>query len=49
MVDFEDVISVDNKGESILLEMVSEGTVLIASRVYMKNKLGSLNEQMKAV
>lgn len=49
VIDLEDVISVDNKGESILREMVSEGAVLIASRVYMKNKLGSLNEQMKAV
>jgi len=46
-VDLEDVICVDNKGESVLLEMVAEGTVLIANRAYMKHVLESLNEPQK--
>lgn len=46
-VDLEDVICVDSKGESLLLEMVAEGTVLIASRAYMKHVLESLNVRQK--
>jgi ABC-type transporter Mla MlaB component len=46
-VDLEDVICVDTKGESLLLEMVAEGTVLIASRAYMKHVLKSLNVPQK--
>ena len=42
-VDLEDVISVDNAGESVLLEMMMEGAELIASRAYMKHVLESLN------
>jgi len=49
VIDLEDVISVDNKGEIILREMVSEGAALIASGVYMKYVLASLNDQLKAV
>lgn len=46
-VDLEDVICVDSKGESVLLEMAAEGTVLMASRAYMKHILESLNEPQK--
>lgn len=48
-INLEDVIFVDRNGESMLLEMMAEGAVLIASRVYMKDRLESLNEQLKAV
>ena len=44
-VDLEDVISVDSKGECVLLQMASEGAVLRASRAYMKHVLESLKEQ----
>jgi anti-anti-sigma regulatory factor len=41
-VDLEDVISVDTQGESVLLEMLTEGAELFATRVYMKHILKSL-------
>ncbi len=44
-IDLEDVISVDSKGESVLLEMVTEGALLIASRAYMKHVLEILSER----
>lgn len=43
-IDLEDVISVDARGEEVLLEMVNEGAVLFASRFYMKHLLASLHE-----
>jgi anti-anti-sigma regulatory factor len=46
-VDLEDVISVDSVGESVLLQMASEGAVLRATRVYMKHVLESLQEQQR--
>lgn len=46
-VDLEDVICVDSKGESALLEMAAEGTALVASRAYMRHILESLNERQK--
>jgi anti-anti-sigma regulatory factor len=46
-VDLEDVISVDCKGERVLLQMASEGAVLRASRAYMKHILESLKEQQQ--
>jgi len=42
VVDLGDVISVDQAGESVLLEMASEGARLIASRAYMKYVLEGL-------
>jgi hypothetical protein len=44
-IDLEDVIFVDVKGESVLLQMASEGAVLRASRLYMKHVLESLKEK----
>jgi ABC-type transporter Mla MlaB component len=44
-IDLEDVISVDAQGEEVLLEMVTEGAALFASRAYMKHVLESLNEE----
>jgi len=41
-IDLEDVISVDAGGEDVLLEMVAEGAVLLATRAYMKHTLESL-------
>jgi anti-anti-sigma regulatory factor len=43
VVDLEDVISVDQTGESALLEMAMEGARLIASRAYMKYILEGLH------
>jgi anti-anti-sigma regulatory factor len=43
-IDLEDVISVDARGEDVLLEMAADGAVLSASRAYMKHILESLNE-----
>jgi ABC-type transporter Mla MlaB component len=42
VVDLEDVITVDQTGESALLEMASEGALLIARRAYMKSVLEGL-------
>ncbi|MGA3093151.1 MAG: hypothetical protein ABSD75_31530 [Terriglobales bacterium] len=42
-IDLEDVISVDAQGEGVLLEMVTEGAALFATRAYMKNILESLS------
>jgi hypothetical protein len=36
VVDLEDVITVDQTGESALLEMAAEGAYLTARRAYMK-------------
>jgi ABC-type transporter Mla MlaB component len=41
-VDLEDVILVDTQGEAVLLEMVTDGAALFATRAYMKHKLESL-------
>lgn len=46
-IDLEDVAFVDCKGERVLLEMASEGAVLLASRAYMKGVLQSLNTRQK--
>ena len=46
-IDLKDVISVDDVGEDVLVEMASEGAELIASRAYMKHVLGSLRERQK--
>jgi ABC-type transporter Mla MlaB component len=48
-VDLEDVISVDCKGECVLLQMASEGAVLRASRAYMKHVLESLKEPQRQI
>lgn len=40
-IDLEDVVSVDARGEEVLLEMADEGVVLLASRFYMKHILAS--------
>jgi len=42
VVDLDDVISVDQVGESALLEMALEGARMIAHRAYMKYILGGL-------
>lgn len=44
-VDLEDVAFVDSKGEQVLLEMASEGAVLLSSRAYMKEVLEALSER----
>jgi anti-anti-sigma regulatory factor len=44
-VDLEGVVSVDEKGERVLVEMASEGAELVASGLYMKHLLGSLRQQ----
>lgn len=46
-VDLEDVNCVDTQGESVLLEMATEGAVFLASRAYMKHVLESLSEHQK--
>ena len=43
VVDLEDVISVDQTGESALLEMAAEGARLTTSRAYMKYILEGLH------
>jgi anti-anti-sigma regulatory factor len=43
VVDLEDVIAVDQTGESVLLEMAREGARLIARRAYMKYILEGLH------
>lgn len=43
VVDLEDVISVDQTGESALLEMATDGAQMIASRAYMKYILEGLH------
>jgi hypothetical protein len=48
-VDLEDVISVDGKGESVLLQMAREGANLRASRAYMTHVLESLKEQQRQI
>ena len=45
-VDLEDVTSVDEKGESVLLEMLSDGAVLLAHRAYMKHVIESLKARV---
>jgi ABC-type transporter Mla MlaB component len=45
VVDLEDVISVDHTGESLLLQMATEGARLIAHRAYMKYILAGLDVQ----
>jgi anti-anti-sigma regulatory factor len=44
-IDLEDVTCVDSKGEGVLLEMVTEGATLLASRAYMKRVLESLKQR----
>lgn len=44
VVDVDDVVSVDEKGEQLLLEMMSEGCQVIAHRVYIRHLLESLEE-----
>jgi anti-anti-sigma regulatory factor len=46
-VDLEDVISVDTQGERVLLEMLTEGAALSATRAYMKHILESLQAAPK--
>ena len=43
VVDLEDVISVDQTGESALLQMATDGARSIASRAYMKYILAGLD------
>jgi anti-anti-sigma regulatory factor len=47
-VDLEDVIFVDAQGEDILLEMLTEGAQLLASRAYMKHILAGLSQSKHA-
>lgn len=46
-VDLEDVAFVDSKGERVLLEMATEGAVLLSSRAYMKDVLESLSARQE--
>jgi ABC-type transporter Mla MlaB component len=45
-VDVEDITYVDAEGEKVLLEMLSEGAVLRASRAYMTHVLESLKSYL---
>jgi hypothetical protein len=47
VVHLDDVISVDQTGESALLQMANEGARLIARRAYMKFILAGLNTARK--
>ncbi len=42
VVDLEDVTWVDSAGERVLMQMLSDGCELVASRAYMKHLLESL-------
>jgi ABC-type transporter Mla MlaB component len=44
VVDVDDVVAADDKGEQLLLQMMSEGCQVVASRVYMKHRLESLKD-----
>lgn len=46
-VDLEDVNCVDAQGESVLLEMATQGAVFVANRAYMKHVLESLNQRQQ--
>ena len=46
-IDLEDVAFVDGEGEEVLLEMASEGAILLASRAYMKDLVESLSGHPK--
>lgn len=41
-VDVDDVTSVDATGESLLVQMLSDGAQVVASRVYIKHLVESL-------
>lgn len=43
-VDLEGVISVDEKGERVLVEMATEGAEFVANGLYMKHLLQSLHK-----
>lgn len=43
VVNLEDVTCVDAAGEAALLQMVTEGCQVVASRAYMKHVLASLS------
>ncbi|HMF74553.1 MAG TPA: hypothetical protein VK604_02720 [Bryobacteraceae bacterium] len=45
VVDLEDVLSVDQSGESALLQMLTVGASLVTTRAYMKDVLARLTEQ----
>ena len=47
VVDLEDVTCVDSIGESVLLQMVTDGSQVVASRAYMKHVLQSLGAQQR--
>jgi anti-anti-sigma regulatory factor len=44
IVDLEDVLSIDKRGESTLIQMITEGASLVATRAYMKDLLARLQE-----
>lgn len=45
IVDVDDVVSVDDKGERLLRQMMSDGCQVVANRVYIKHVVESLNER----
>ncbi|MGC4051793.1 MAG: hypothetical protein QM757_20810 [Paludibaculum sp.] len=47
VVDLEDVISVDEQGETVLRRMVVEGARMLAHRAYMKYILAALQGERK--
>ena len=47
VIDLEDVTCVDSIGESVLLQMVTDGSQVVASRAYMKYVLQSLGAQRR--
>jgi anti-anti-sigma regulatory factor len=44
IVDLEDVLSIDRKGESALIQMLVEGASLVTTRAYMKDLLARITE-----
>jgi anti-anti-sigma regulatory factor len=44
IVDLEDVLAIDKRGESALIQMITEGASLVATRAYMKDLLARLQE-----
>jgi hypothetical protein len=45
IVDLEDVLSIDKRGESALIQMINEGASLVATRAYMKDLLARLQDK----
>lgn len=45
VIDLEDVTSVDRIGESVLLQMLTQGAQAVARRAYMKDVIANVKRQ----